>query len=188
VQEIMGDIFSLGFGPYRWVCTSGENSDLVKTDAIAAEVMLRLGNEADEAVIKGHFEDNLKWVQEADKNQLVVGSQARILYANCEARVQIALKMNQAIADGTITAPVVLSRDHHDVSGKMFTPRDTYALRTPHRLELFQLTITVVPPYTSASRTPHPPSHRPSHRPPRFLRQAPTRLTERRPTFTMAPC
>ena len=116
VEDIMGDIFSLGFGPFRWICTSGDKNDLLLTDKIASQVIREL-KEKSTIESKQQFEDNLKWIEEADSNNLVVGSQARILYADSEARILISKRFNQAIADGSLSAPVVLSRDHHDVSG-----------------------------------------------------------------------
>ena len=122
VQDIMGDIFSLGFGPFRWVCTGGGPEDLIETDRIAAAVMSDLHASCDTSTAYGalaeqHFEDNRRWIVEAPSHNLVVGSSARILYANAEARMELAKEFNAALADGRISAPVVLSRDHHDVSG-----------------------------------------------------------------------
>eukprot|EP00939_MAST-03C_sp_MAST-3C-sp1_P001673 g1673.t1 len=125
VQDIMGDVFSLGFGPFRWVCTSSVPGDLDVTDALARGVMrkhLKLCEDAanedpQAAEAQGCFADNLKWIEEASQNKMVVGSQARILYADAKARVDIALEMNDAVADGRLSGPVVISRDHHDVSG-----------------------------------------------------------------------
>ena len=125
VQDIMGPLFfDFGFGPFRWVCTSGDPKDLETTDKIAAEVLQRLLKEAPPE-IAGQLEDNLVWIKEAGKNNLVVGSQARILYADCKGRTQIALAFNNSIRDGKITAPVVLGRDHHDVSGTDSPYRET---------------------------------------------------------------
>ena len=115
VQDIMGDIFSLGFGPYRWVCTSADPQDLRVTDEIARSVMekqLATANPLSAAQIK----DNLHWIIHAEENKLVVGSQARILYADAAGRSAIAVEMNNAVKDGRISAPVAISRDHHDVS------------------------------------------------------------------------
>lgn len=123
VQDIMGDIFSLGFGPFRWVCTSNNPEDLVKTDKIAAEVFKELMENCN-LISKKQYSDNLKWIQEAGNNNLVVGSQARILYSNCEGRVKLAQGFNNAIRDGII-GPVVISRDHHDVSGTDSPFRET---------------------------------------------------------------
>ena len=103
VQEFMGDIFSLGFGPFRWICTSGLESDLLTTDEIALQVMTRLHDaEGLQQNIKAQFEDNILWIKDAHKNKLVVGSQARILYADCEARALISVEINKAIKDGRI--------------------------------------------------------------------------------------
>eukprot|EP00760_Papus_ankaliazontas_P012757 PhM_4_TR15533/c0_g1_i1/m.12976/K01712/hutU, UROC1; urocanate hydratase len=126
VQDIMGDIFSLGFGPFRWVCTSGKPEDLAETDKIAADVIRSLMSRADtSARSKGQHSDNLLWIEKAGENRLVVGSQARILYSDCEGRMEIAVAFNEAIRSGRISAPVVLSRDHHDVSGTDSPFRET---------------------------------------------------------------
>ena len=125
VQDIMGPMFfDYGFGPFRWVCTSGKAEDLAATDRIAAEVMEGIIAEAPEE-IKGQMADNIHWIREAGKNRLVVGSQARILYADAEGRSKIALAFNEAIRKGEITAPIVLGRDHHDVSGTDSPFRET---------------------------------------------------------------
>ena len=125
VQDIMGPMFfDYGFGPFRWVCTSGDPKDLATTDRIAAEVMEQIKAEAPEE-IQGQMDDNIHWIKEAGKNHLVVGSQARILYADCEGRTKIALAFNEAIKKGEITKPVVLGRDHHDVSGTDSPFRET---------------------------------------------------------------
>ena len=125
VQDIMGPMFfDYGFGPFRWVCTSGKAEDLAATDRIAAEVMEGIMTEAPEE-IKGQMADNIHWIREAGKNRLVVGSQARILYADAEGRSKIALAFNEAIRKGEITAPIVLGRDHHDVSGTDSPFRET---------------------------------------------------------------
>ena len=125
VQDIMGPMFfDYGFGPFRWVCTSGKPEDLEITDRLAAEVLEEMCRTAP-ASIRGQLEDNLHWIREAGPNRLVVGSQARILYADCEGRTKIALAFNEAIADGRISAPVVLGRDHHDVSGTDSPYRET---------------------------------------------------------------
>jgi urocanate hydratase len=125
VQDIMGPMFfDYGFGPFRWVCTSGNEKDLETTDRIAAEVLEAMLAEAP-AEIRGQLEDNLHWIREAKQNRLVVGSQARILYADSEGRTRIALAFNEAIARGEISAPVVLGRDHHDVSGTDSPYRET---------------------------------------------------------------
>ncbi len=125
VQDIMGPLyFDYGFGPFRWVCMSEKPEDLEKTDALAVEVLERLAKEAPEA-IRGQMLDNIHWIKEAGRNQLVVGSQARILYADCEGRTQIALAFNEAIRKGELSGPVVLGRDHHDVSGTDSPFRET---------------------------------------------------------------
>ena len=117
VQDIMGPMFfDYGFGPFRWVCTSGKPEDLELTDRLAAEVLEEIRRTAP-AEIAGQLDDNIHWIREAGRNRLVVGSQARILYADSEGRTKIAQAFNRAIADGRLTAPVVLGRDHHDVSG-----------------------------------------------------------------------
>lgn len=125
VQDIMGPMFfDYGFGPFRWVCTSGNPADLEATDRIAAQVLEEMMQTAPEE-IKGQMADNLHWIREAGRNHLVVGSQARILYADCEGRTKIAEAFNRAIAAGEITRPVVLGRDHHDVSGTDSPFRET---------------------------------------------------------------
>lgn len=124
VQDIMGPFcFDYGFGPFRWVCVSGKPTDLDKTDAIAASVLEEMLKEAPDE-IKPQLSDNLLWVKEAKKNELVVGSQARILYADAEGRMRIASAFNDAIKKGVI-GPVVLGRDHHDVSGTDSPYRET---------------------------------------------------------------
>jgi len=128
VEDIMGPIcFDYGFGPYRWVCTSGKPEDLARTDAIAAEVLKRMLAKATPDV-KQQIRDNLQWIERAGDNNLVVGSQARILYADDVGRREIALAMNRAIARGEI-GPVVLGRDHHDVSGTDSPYRETANIR-----------------------------------------------------------
>ncbi len=125
VQDIMGPMFfDYGFGPFRWVCTSGDPADLAVTDRIAAEVMEEIKATAPEE-IQGQMADNIHWIREAGKNNLVVGSQARILYADCEGRTKIALAFNEAVRKGEISRPVVLGRDHHDVSGTDSPFRET---------------------------------------------------------------
>ena len=125
VQDIMGPLFfDYGFGPFRWVCTSGKPEDLEKTDRIAADVLTQLAQTAPKQIIR-QMEDNIHWIKEAGKNKLVVGSQARILYADCNGRTQIAMAFNDAIRNGEISAPVVLGRDHHDVSGTDSPYRET---------------------------------------------------------------
>uniref|UniRef100_A0A7M4FKU2 Urocanate hydratase n=1 Tax=Crocodylus porosus TaxID=8502 RepID=A0A7M4FKU2_CROPO len=125
VQHIMGDIFSLGFGPFRWVCTSGDPQDLSTTDLIAASVLEDAIHQGVSTSVKQQYHDNIRWIQEAGRHSLVVGSQARILYSDQKGRVSIAVAINQAIAEGRIKAPVVLSRDHHDVSGTDSPYRET---------------------------------------------------------------
>ena len=125
VEDIMGPLyFDFGFGPFRWVCTSNDPKDLEKTDQIAIEVLESLYRKAPEQ-IKTQLADNIHWIREAQKNRLVVGSQARILYADCEGRITIAHEFNKAIHEGMISAPVVLGRDHHDVSATDSPYRET---------------------------------------------------------------
>lgn len=125
VQDIMGPMcFDYGFGPFRWVCTSGEPEDLRLTDAIACEVLEDMMAEAPED-IRQQMSDNIQWIKGAQENKLVVGSQARILYADAEGRMKIAKAFNDAVASGALTAPVVLGRDHHDVSGTDSPYRET---------------------------------------------------------------
>lgn len=125
VQDIMGPLFfDYGFGPFRWVCTSGDPEDLALTDRLAAEVLERELAEAPDD-IRGQLADNLHWLREAGKNKMVVGSQARILYADSKGRTNIALEFNKAVKDGRLKAPVVLGRDHHDVSGTDSPYRET---------------------------------------------------------------
>jgi len=125
VQDIMGPMcFDYGFGPFRWVCTSGNAADLDTTDRIAMEVLEEITATAP-AEISQQMKDNIQWIRGAKENRLVVGSQARILYADCEGRTKIAAAFNKAIADGRISAPVVLGRDHHDVSGTDSPFRET---------------------------------------------------------------
>ena len=125
VQDIMGPLFfDYGFGPFRWVCMSEDPADLAKSDEIAAKVLRDIMKDAPEE-IQGQMMDNIRWIEEAGKNNLVVGSQARILYADCEGRTKIALAFNEAIRMGEITAPIVLGRDHHDVSGTDSPFRET---------------------------------------------------------------
>jgi urocanate hydratase len=116
--------FDYGFGPFRWVCTSSDPKDLELTDIIAQQVLEELASEAPDE-IKQQMMDNIHWIKEAGQNNLVVGSQARILYADCDGRTNIALKFNQAIRDGKVSAPIVLGRDHHDVSGTDSPYRET---------------------------------------------------------------
>ena len=125
VQDIMGPLyFDYGFGPFRWVCTSGKPADLEKTDKIATEVLTEIVKTTPEE-IKKQLNDNIHWIKEAGKNKLVVGSQARILYADCNGRTKIAKAFNDAIKSGEISAPIVLGRDHHDVSGTDSPYRET---------------------------------------------------------------
>ncbi len=125
VQDILGPMcFDYGFGPFRWVCTSGKSTDLDKSDAIAASVLEAIKAEAPQN-IQQQLADNIKWIKDAKKNKLVVGSQARILYADAEGRIKIAKAFNQAIAKGDISGPIVLGRDHHDVSGTDSPYRET---------------------------------------------------------------
>jgi len=125
VEDIMGPLyFDYGFGPFRWVCMSQDPEDLAKSDALAVKVLRELAADAPEE-IRHQMEDNIHWIEEAGRNSLVVGSQARILYADCIGRTRIALAFNDAIRSGEITAPVVLGRDHHDVSGTDSPFRET---------------------------------------------------------------
>jgi urocanate hydratase len=125
VQDILGPMcFDYGFGPFRWVCTSAQEKDLQKTDELALQVLEKMIVTAPNE-IKQQLNDNIIWIRDAMKNNLVVGSQARILYADCEARTLIARAFNKAIKDGNISAPVVLGRDHHDVSGTDSPYRET---------------------------------------------------------------
>lgn len=125
VQDIMGPMcFDYGFGPFRWVCTSGKPEDLDTTDKIAMQVLEEIAATAP-VEISQQMKDNIRWIREAKQNKLVVGSQARILYADCEGRTKIATAFNKAIADGRLSAPVVLGRDHHDVSGTDSPFRET---------------------------------------------------------------
>lgn len=125
VQDILGPMcFDYGFGPFRWVCTSGKAEDLEKTDQIALKVMQSIKVTAP-AEIQQQLQDNIQWIKEAGKNKLVVGSQARILYADAEGRIKIAEAFNKTVASGELSAPVVLGRDHHDVSGTDSPFRET---------------------------------------------------------------
>ena len=125
VQDIMGPMyFDYGFGPFRWVCMSEKPEDLALTDALAVQVLSEMAAGAP-SEIAGQMKDNIHWIEEAGRNHLVVGSQARILYADCEGRTRIALAFNQAIRDGRLSGPVVLGRDHHDVSGTDSPFRET---------------------------------------------------------------
>ena len=125
VQDIMGPMcFDYGFGPFRWVCTSGKSEDLAKTDEIATRVLEDLA-ESSPKEIQQQMHDNIRWIKAAGENRLVVGSQARILYADALGRIRIAEAFNKAVASGELTAPVVLGRDHHDVSGTDSPYRET---------------------------------------------------------------
>jgi urocanate hydratase len=125
VQDIMGPLFfDYGFGPFRWVCCSSRKADLMITDEIAGRVLEEMSTNSPER-IRNQLLDNLHWIREAGKNKLVVGSQARILYADAEGRVKIARAFNDAIREQHISAPVVIGRDHHDVSGTDSPYRET---------------------------------------------------------------
>ncbi len=125
VQDIMGPLyFDYGFGPFRWVCMSEKPEDLAKSDEIAVNILKKELETVPEE-IQGQLNDNIHWIEEAGRNNLVVGSQARILYADCEGRTKIALAFNEAIRKGEISAPIVLGRDHHDVSGTDSPFRET---------------------------------------------------------------
>ena len=129
VENIMGPMcFDYGFGPFRWVCTSGSDEDLKVTDQIAIDILHELASNCDNE-IKTQYEDNIRWIVEADKHGLVVGSKSRILYADETGRRMIALEFNSAIADGRISAPIVLGRDHHDVGGTDSPYRETANIR-----------------------------------------------------------
>ncbi len=125
VQDILGPMcFDYGFGPFRWVCTSGKAEDLQKTDQIAASVLKEIKKTAPDSIAQ-QLQDNITWIEEAEKNRLVVGSKARILYADAEGRSKIAEAFNRAIESGEISSPIVLGRDHHDVSGTDSPYRET---------------------------------------------------------------
>ena len=125
VQDILGPMcFDYGFGPFRWVCASGDGADLDMTDKIACEVLEDIRTAATEDISQ-QLDDNIKWIKEAKANKLVVGSQARILYADALGRIRIAKAFNKAVADGTLSGPVILGRDHHDVSGTDSPYRET---------------------------------------------------------------
>ena len=125
VQDIMGPMcFDYGFGPFRWVCASGKPEDLALTDDLACEVLEEIAKTAPSEITQ-QMRDNIQWIRGAQENHLVVGSQARILYADCEGRTKIAAAFNKAIADGRLSGPVVLGRDHHDVSGTDSPFRET---------------------------------------------------------------
>ncbi|MFO0359172.1 MAG: urocanate hydratase, partial [Flavobacteriales bacterium] len=124
IQDILGPMcFDYGFGPFRWVCCSGKDEDLRKTDKIAEQILIEIKKDAPEE-IQQQLADNIRWIQEAESNKLVVGSKARILYADALGRMMIAKAFNDAIAKGEI-GPVVLGRDHHDVSGTDSPYRET---------------------------------------------------------------
>lgn len=125
VQDILGPMcFDFGFGPFRWVCASNDENDLRKTDAIAAKVLKEIFSTAPDE-IKLQLSDNINWIESAMNNKMVVGSQARILYADAEGRTKIAKAFNDAIRSGELSGPVVLGRDHHDVSGTDSPYRET---------------------------------------------------------------
>merc|ERR1719436_952110 len=125
VQDIMGPLFfDYGFGPFRWVCCSGDPEDLKKTDDIACEVLEEI-RKTSPPEIQQQMADNIQWIRGAQQNRLVVGSQARILYADAEGRIKIAAAFNEAIKDGRLKSLVVLGRDHHDVSGTDSPYRET---------------------------------------------------------------
>mgnify|MGYP003791822149 CR=1 FL=1 len=129
VEDIMGPMcFDLGFGPFRWVCCSGSDEDLLKTDKIAARIIKELLKDAPSET-KQQLKDNLRWIEEAASHDMAVGSRARILYADETGRIRIASAFNQAIKDGLISAPIVLGRDHHDVSGTDSPYRETANIR-----------------------------------------------------------
>ena len=126
VEDIMGPLcFDRGFGPFRWVCSSGLDSDLFESDKIAEDVLSAMVQEEDDEDIRLQILDNLKWIRDAKNNHLVVGSKARILYADEQGRTRIALALNQAISENRISAPIILGRDHHDVSGTDSPYRET---------------------------------------------------------------
>ena len=123
-EAVMDDLFALGFGPFRWICTTGLEADLLQTDKIAEEVITSLLKECPKELERPYL-DNLQWIKNAHENKLVIGCQARILYADADARILIGLGFNNAIANGIIKGPVILSRDHHDVSGTDSPFRET---------------------------------------------------------------
>jgi len=134
VEDIMGPIcFDYGFGPFRWVCASGRPEDLAVTDRIAGDVLERLAAVAPPET-RHQLLDNLRWIREAERHAMVVGSQARILYSDAEGRSEIALAFNRAIREGSVSAPIVLGRDHHDVSGTDSPYRETADIRDGSRL------------------------------------------------------
>ncbi len=129
VENIMGPMcFDYGFGPFRWVCTSGTDEDLRISDKIATEILSHLAEDC-KPEISTQYQDNIRWIEEAENHDLVVGSKARILYADEQGRLQIALAFNRAIKEGKISAPIVLGRDHHDVGGTDSPYRETANIR-----------------------------------------------------------
>ncbi|VDP54470.1 unnamed protein product [Heligmosomoides polygyrus] len=125
MQDIIGDIFSMGFGPFRWVCTSQRPEDLAETDRISCEVLEKLMTSDAPEHVQQQYLDNKRWIEGAAENRLVVGSQARILYSDQEGRVALALAFNEAVRSGRVSEPIVISRDHHDVSGTDSPFRET---------------------------------------------------------------
>lgn len=126
VQHIMGDIFSLGFGPFRWVCTSASETDLRTTDDIALRVLESIVHDEQlSESVRQQYLDNINWIRQAHHHNLVVGSQARILYSDCQGRISLAVAFNDAVRHHTLQGPVVVSRDHHDVSGTDSPYRET---------------------------------------------------------------
>ncbi|CAL2038722.1 unnamed protein product [Caenorhabditis brenneri] len=125
MQDIMGDIFSMGFGPFRWVCTSGKPEDLRLTDQTACKIIDELKETNVPEYVKQQYLDNKKWIEEAERNELVVGSQARILYSDRAGRIALAAAFNDLVKSGKVSAPIVISRDHHDVSGTDSPFRET---------------------------------------------------------------
>ncbi|KAL7070635.1 hypothetical protein ACQ4LE_009652 [Meloidogyne hapla] len=115
MQDIMGDIFSLGFGPFRWVCSSGDYEDLKITDQIAVDLLEKLLNSTENELVREQYKNNLEWVRNADRHNLVVGSQARILYSDLRGRIELASAFNTAVNKGKLKGPIIISRDHHDV-------------------------------------------------------------------------
>ena len=129
VEDIMGPMcFDYGFGPFRWVCTSGDPEDLLRTDKIAADVLRKMAESSPDE-IKQQMLDNIRWIEQAEHYEMVVGSQARILYADAEGRKEIARSFNEAIKNGLVSAPIVLGRDHHDVAGTDSPYRETANIR-----------------------------------------------------------
>ena len=129
VEDIMGPMcFDYGFGPFRWVCTSGDPEDLRRTDKIAADVLRKMAESSPDE-IKQQMLDNIRWIEQAEHYEMVVGSQARILYADAEGRKEIARSFNEAIKSGLVSAPIVLGRDHHDVAGTDSPYRETANIR-----------------------------------------------------------